>query len=484
MRLSYKLSLGVALASALTLGVDSYIEVERSLHAYESDLVNHTARQAHALSISVAQLGASFGDAGAMEALDAANRAFSDVRARWFSLRSLLNSTPELTQAELAGLQLGRPIARLVKAPGSEAVAIAYSPVVIGPTFHGVVQVSQVAVRRAELLSWYARRAAVTFGGLLGIAWLCAWVLGERWVGRPVAQLADKAARMGRGDFGGPLLLSTPDEFSLLADTMNQTCEQLATSRDRLQSETLARLEATAQARRADQLATVGKLAAGLAHEVGTPIHVVSERAKMARAGEVDPGDLPRTFDIIIEQAARIEATIRQVLNLARQQPPNRMRVNLRDLLDATREILAPLAAKKSITIWVEAPMSADAFIDPNQIRQVLINLVMNAIAAMQRPGEIRVLAEHRPHALPGTGAALRDCWMIAVSDQGAGIAPEHMERIFEPFFTTKDLGEGTGLGLSIVQGIVREHGGALEVRSEPGQGATFSVYLPAEVSS
>jgi signal transduction histidine kinase len=108
--------------------------------------------------------------------------------------------------------------------------------------------------------------------------------------------------------------------------------------------------------------------------------------------------------------------------------------------------------------------------LDASQIRQVVMNLVMNAIHAMDRPGTILLALRAADDA---------HVWLLQVKDQGAGIAPENLGRIFEPFFTTKPVGEGTGLGLSIVAGIVQEHGGTIQVSSEPGQGSTFSVRLP-----
>jgi two-component system NtrC family sensor kinase len=475
MRLSYKLSLGVGLSLAVALGVDAVTTVQRSVAEYEADLLNHTAQQAHALAISVAKLWLSFGDGGATEVLEAANDVAPDVRAHWVNLRTLLNSTLELTDTEVGRLRQGLPVARLVGLQAPERAAVAFSPVVLDRQVYGVVQVSQLAVRRSELIRWHAERALSAAAALLVIAGACGSLLGMRWVARPVQQLVEKAARMGKGDFERPLRLDTRDEFERLASALNEAARELGASRARLESETRARVDAVDQVRRADRLITVGRIAAGLAHELGTPIHVAMERAKMARQGEVEPADMPRTLDIIIEQTERIASTIRQVLDLARIEPPKRATVDLRLLLDSTRELLAPMALKRSIEIVTLGPERAPAPIDSGQIRQVLMNLVMNSIHAMNRPGKIwlRLAPDDRPSGVSG-GA-----WVIEVEDQGAGIPPENLGKIFEPFFTTKPVGEGTGLGLSIVAGIVREHGGSIEVASVPGQGSTFRVRLP-----
>ena len=483
MRLSYKLSLGVGLSLAAALGVEAVTTVQRAVAEYETDLLNHTAQQAHALSISVAKLWLSFGDGGAMEVLGAANDVSPEVRAHWVNLRTLLNSTLELTDAEVIRLRQGLPVARLVGLAAPERAAVAFSPVVLDRQVYGAVQVSQLAVRRSELIRWHAERALATAAALLVIAGICGSLLGLRWVAQPVQKLADKAARIGKGDFSGDVELATRDEFELLAGTLNEASRELAASRERLERETRARLDALDQVRRADRLAAVGRIAAGLAHELGTPIHVLSERAKMARAGEVEPEDLPRTLDIIIEQGARIASTIRQVLDLARIEAPKRSSVNVRLLLDSTRELLAPIAQKKGIELRVEAPESAIAQVDAGQIRQVLMNLVMNAIHAMTAPGQIWLRLRDDAGA-PGAVAASDGpdpvpSWIIEVQDQGVGISPQDATRVFEPFFTTKPVGEGTGLGLSIAAGIVQEHGGTIDVDSAVGRGATFRVRLP-----
>jgi len=486
MRLSYKLSLGVGLALAVALGIDSYIEVQRSVSEYESDLLSHTSQQAHTLSVSVSKLWTSYGDGGAIEVIGAADSASPDTRAHWVNLRTLLNSTLELTDTELGRLRSGLPVARLIGLRVPERAAVAFSPVVIDRQVYGVVQVSQAAARRSELIRWHAERALTTAAALLVLSWLWASLVGLRWVARPIEQLVEKAGRIGKGDFSRPLRLDTQDEFALLADTLNEASAALAASHERIQRETQARIDAIDQVRRADRLIAVGRVAAGLAHELGTPIQVVSERAKMARSGEVDASDLPRTLDIIIEQSARIASIIRQVLNLARSGPPNRSRVNLRSLMESTRELLLPLAAKKSIDLVLTAPAQAQAWLDDGQIRQVLMNLVMNAISATPGPGRIwiRVQELDEPAGGPALSGRPARSWAIEVEDQGSGISEENLPRIFEPFFTTKAVGDGTGLGLSIVQGIVQEHGGSIFVDSTLGKGSKFTVLLPREVET
>jgi signal transduction histidine kinase len=183
----------------------------------------------------------------------------------------------------------------------------------------------------------------------------------------------------------------------------------------------------------------------------------------------------------IQSEAQRITRIIRELLDFARQSTPQRAIHNLNDLVQATFDLMEPLASKHHTTLSLLLPdESLDANIDAGQIRQVLTNLIINAIQSTGENGEVRIslgLTEAAPPNQPDSDR--RSYLRISISDDGAGIAKSDIDHIFEPFYTTKDVGEGTGLGLSISHGIVQEHGGWIDVQSVPEQGSTFSVYLP-----
>jgi signal transduction histidine kinase len=270
------------------------------------------------------------------------------------------------------------------------------------------------------------------------------------------------------------------DEIGDLALEINAMADRLGVARDRLALETNARLGALNQLRHADRLATVGKLASGVAHELGTPLNVVAGRAKMIRTSGEASDNVRRNARIVEEQAERMVRIIRQLLDFARAGQSSVERFDPKRLAEQTLTLVQPDADKRGVRLELTAPAElAELEGDRGQIQQVLTNLLVNAIHAMRKPGTVTLSLEERLRQRSETEPARRYV-VLHVVDEGIGMAPEVASRVFEPFFTTKEVGEGTGLGLSVAFGIVEEHGGFLEVETAPGRGSRFSVNLPA----
>jgi signal transduction histidine kinase len=237
----------------------------------------------------------------------------------------------------------------------------------------------------------------------------------------------------------------------------------------------------------------VGKLASGIAHELGTPLNVVSGRAQLiqesvpASSGDkIGAAELLEVADharIIVEQSRRMSAIIRQLLDFARRRGVRKAAYDLRQLVAQTVSMLQNLAGKRGVALVVEPdPATAPAFaqVDASQMQQVLTNVVVNAIQSMPTGGTVTLsLRPSSAQAPQGEECAAGERWEIAVKDEGEGIGPEVLPRVFEPFFTTKAVGEATGLGLSVAYGIVQEHGGFITAESEPGKGSRFAIHLP-----
>jgi signal transduction histidine kinase len=218
---------------------------------------------------------------------------------------------------------------------------------------------------------------------------------------------------------------------------------------------------------------------------LGTPLNVIP-------AGRADYGgkltDANQTSaKAIKDEADRVTEIVRQLLDFARRRPPRRAAMDLTQVISRTLELLQPIAERNSVQLEFKASAArrkgtaALAHADADQLQQVMTNIVVNAIQAMPQGGTVQVALDSIMTRDPtSSGESLpTEHWRISVTDEGTGIAPEHLEHVFEPFFTTKDVNEGTGLGLSIAYGIVQEHQGWIDVSSQFGAGSRFDVFLP-----
>jgi signal transduction histidine kinase len=238
------------------------------------------------------------------------------------------------------------------------------------------------------------------------------------------------------------------------------------------------------QLRQAERLGVVGKLAAGIAHELATPLNVIVGHAELLESDRLDVQRVHAASAIILAQSAKMTVIIRGLLDFARRGATDRSAIDLAAVARDAAVLLRPTARKKDVEIEVDVENEGDVVVRGNrtEIEQVVVNLMMNGIQAMPAGGTLHVRAHHRPDKSGSPPPSSTAC--LEVEDEGVGILPEILPQIFDPFFTTKDVGEGTGLGLSVSYGIVSDHGGRIQVSSALGSGTRFSVYLPlAEVS-
>ncbi len=237
---------------------------------------------------------------------------------------------------------------------------------------------------------------------------------------------------------------------------------------------TKERIEALEKLRHTERLATLGRLSAGMAHELGTPLNVISGRAKLIASEDLSPTEAVHSAKVIGEQTERMTHIMRQLLDYARRGESSKQRVNISEQLDIVIEMLHSTVNKQRIEVELNLPedqLMVKA--DPGQLQQVILNLAMNGIQAMGRGGKLKIDLMRHPEDSQQV--------QISISDQGSGISPEDLAHIFDPFYTTKEVGQGTGLGLSIAQGIVSEHDGSIEVESTLGQGTCFRLNFPLD---
>jgi len=434
---------------------------------FEDDMArDHTALGRYAAG-SVAQALLARGPGGAEARVDRMNERNPDIRIRW------LPGAPPAAP----GRRDGRFYSYTALPPES-------------PAF-GTIEISESLERERANMRADLKQALALALAMAGVAALLSSLLGYRLLGRPLDLLARKARQVGAGQLAPPVVVAQADELGELAREMNLMCDRLADANARAGAESEARAAAQEALRQSDRLVTVGKLAAGLAHELGTPLNVVAARAAMIAALEAAPEQLASYGRIIQAQAERMNRILRQLMDFARGgAAPAGARaaragteIDLGDLSNRVGALLAPLAAQRQVSIHVGSALQAPVAVrgDATQVEQALTNLLVNAIQASSAGGEVTVEACMTRAAPPSGSAGIERAYArVDVRDRGAGIASEHGPRIFEPFFTTKDVGEGTGLGLSVAYGIARDHGGWIAVDSVPGQGTCFSLFLAA----
>lgn len=337
---------------------------------------------------------------------------------------------------------------------------------------------------RAFIRTSIAGSATASFllAGLLSV--IVAWAT-MLFVARPVRLFREQTRRIGRGDLTQRLGLRRRDEIGDLARDLDRMCDDLGKARLRIIDEAEARAHVVEQLRHADRLAAVGTLAAGVAHELGTPLAVVLARAKLIEEDSALPPETRRSAGSIAEQVDRMSGTIRELLDFSRSgQGPKHATpepVDVRAIARAVAKLMELVAERRGIRLIVEDGGPLFAMADGGRLQQVLVNLLLNAVQAMKQPGAVTVEAAAVDVLPPaGTEAPGGKYVRLNVNDQGPGISPDVGSRIFEPFFTTKEVGQGTGLGLSVTWGIVRDLGGWIELANIPGSGARFSVFLPA----
>jgi signal transduction histidine kinase len=483
MRLTFKLVSVFMLANIALAVVYGYLAVQREIRLFRESTHTEAHSLGKAMEGVLAQAFQSTGRQAVLECVRRANAEEEQLRIRWvwFDLQPGADDAPSAPREELTAISIERHLTIEAQDPAGGRYLHVYWPVKLQPDRPGGLEFSRPMAKLDQQEREIIRRTALLVGEMVLLSGILAAVLGLRFVGGPLRQLMEKIRRVAAGDLQGPVHVGSRDELAELAEGLNGMCEQLSESQSKVRKETAARIAAMEQLRHADRLQTVGRMAAGIAHELGTPLNVVSGRAELIASGKLSPDETRQSAAAIKTEAARMTKIIREVLDFARPSKPHKASVDLRQVVRQTMDLLGRLAEERNVRLCF-APDSepATAEVDVGQIQQVLINLIMNAVQAMPQGGKAEVAVGRTTARPPGQDDDGETTYFsIEVRDEGVGIPEQNLPHLFEPFFTTKDVGEGAGLGLSISYGIVQEHGGWIDVTSRPGEGSCFTVYLP-----
>ena len=301
----------------------------------------------------------------------------------------------------------------------------------------------------------------------------------RKWISQPISQLMSGVENLAKGNFDTQFVLSRKDELSELAQAFNQMAVDLRKAQEQIIKEAETTIELERTLRQSEKLATIGQLASGLAHEIGTPLNIISGRVELTKRRPEDKEGAQKNLDIIAEQTERITKIIRQLLGFVRKKKPEQKILKINTLLEATLNFLDHQIQKQEVRVVREISDDLPPVIgDSDQLQQVFLNLFLNAIQSMPKGGTLRLSASSKWISKEGLESGEREYVVVGVIDTGIGMEKEVVQNIFNPFFTTKDT--GTGLGLMVSQGIVQDHEGWIEVESEIGKGSLFKIYLPA----
>jgi len=302
----------------------------------------------------------------------------------------------------------------------------------------------------------------------------------------PLKRLLEGIDEVAKGDLSRVLLAEREDDIGTIANRFNAMTGALREAREEMDRHANARLSMETRLRQSEKLATIGQMAAEIAHEVGTPLNVIGGRARALEKKAGDPAEVSKNVEIIQAQVGRITKIIKQVLDFSRKRGRTVTRVDLARVVGEALDVVGETIRRQGIATELRTPTAlAPVPGDPDQIQQVCLNLLMNAIHAMPAGagGRLRVTIESVTRRKEGLDRApATEYAHLQICDNGAGIPAPAVQDIFEPFFTTKDEGQGTGLGLTVSHGIVKDHDGWIEVQSPPQgepNGTSFSVFLP-----
>jgi len=476
MNLTLKLTTALMLGMLIVQVLFGYARVQREAQLFEQDMRRDHAALARTVASAAGRLWIDEGTDAVTDLVKESNAALTAVDVSWEK------AARSGTKPASGAVSLRDPTYQVVDLhPGEQRLVTALA-VFVGETHVGSVKISESLAPKQAYLRESTRRIAANVLSVTLLSAVLAVVLGFWLVGHPVSMLRAAASRVGEGDLTTRVELRRRDELGLLARDINRMTERLQGAVTGLADETLSHRATMDQLRHADRLGTVGVLASGIAHELGTPLTVMIGRARMIENGEVLGDQALESARVVAEQGERMAKIIGSLLDFARRRRANPTRVNLQYVVEQTASLLQPIAGKSGVCIVVKTgDAAAFAKAGAAQLQQALTNVVMNGIQAMPAGGELTVSIVTGRRAPPGGPKVERDFLGMCVRDAGTGIEPDVLPRVFDPFFTTKPTGAGTGLGLSVSYGIMQECGGWIDIESIPEKGSCVTLWIPVE---
>ncbi len=329
-------------------------------------------------------------------------------------------------------------------------------------------------------------RIIVTTAILVVLICLLIFTIVQTKISRPIRELIARIREIGAGHWEQRIEVRGGDEISALAQEFNHMSSRLSETHSRLLQEQEDRLQLERDLRHSEKLASVGQLAAGVAHEIGTPLNIIGGRAEQLLRRQRTPEEINEVLQTIRNQIDRIAGIVRQLLEFSRRKEPAFRKMKVSSVIANVNRLFQHQLEERGVTVNVTSPDTEPTILaDPDQLQQVFINLFQNSLQAFDHGGIIHIECQLANSGQSQAGHSPGKNYLrISFEDNGLGIREESMGRVFEPFFTTKDIGEGTGLGLAVSYGIIKEHGGDISVESDHKSFTRFVIHLPMPTES
>ncbi len=357
-----------------------------------------------------------------------------------------------------------------------------------GQRINGVLEVDVSLTEMQQHVGRLRKTMIIWAVAITALLTLALSTLLSKLVTNPIRDLTNTMAKAEEGlDVRAKVI--SEDELGRLAHSFNSMLITLNKTKKKVEK---LHYE---QMKRADRLATVGEMAAGIAHEIKNPLTGIAGVIQILGRGIPPEDERHKIIKEVLEQIDRLDKAVKNLLSFARPPVPNLTEVRINALLEKIIAFLSPQFSKNQITVRKDySPEVSEVLGDPELLQQVFLNIILNGVQAMPGGGELRVETSISSVTVPvmhkvgpaedgesfmesGISDARTDAITIRITDSGKGILPENMVKIFNPFFTTRQ--QGTGLGLAITQKIIEQHGGGITVDSEPGKWTAFTIYLP-----
>ena len=362
----------------------------------------------------------------------------------------------------------------------------AYEPIrdisgkIVGSLYVGMLEAPYIDLRNKVVYSFFGIGILGVFLVLLLSFFITTGII------RPLREMVWATRKIAEGDLSLELSISSKDEIGQLAESFNHMLIRLKQARRELEdygrtleekveqrSQQLKKIQA--QLMQSEKLASLGRLASGVAHEINSPLTGILTFSHLLMRKLKDNPELQRELELIVRETTRVSTIVRGLLDFARESKPQKRPCNINELIVHTLSLVEHQSVFHDIRIVKNLdPQVAMVLLDANQIQQVFMNILLNAADAMPAGGTLTITSH----------LASEDSFVqVRFTDTGTGIPEKNLNRIFDPFFTTKADKKGTGLGLAVSYGIIDRHRGQIEVQSEEGKGTTFTIKLPIQAS-